>query len=178
MHRHQPYQKQGAQRRYRLFREAFDNACYASCRAISHGVERWTSEKLWGPVNSGWLSGGHNRRDECNKLMAAVPGEATPDSAIELLPGEVRRQLVWEESKRDILGQVRVHVLMQGRYSIRAGLLREAVSGLRTLELTTLAKGATRSRSGDAGSNSRTDSKIKWGLLVRDIYAPQGANSH
>ena len=27
-------------------------------------------------------------------------------------------------------------------------------------------------------SNSRTDGKTKWGLLVRDIYAPQGANSH
>ncbi len=28
-------------------------------------------------------------------------------------------------------------------------------------------------RSGDAGSNSRTDSRIKWGLLVRDIYTPR-----
>jgi S1-C subfamily serine protease len=80
----------------------YESSCYSSCQHVSHGIKGWTSEKPWGPVNSGWLGGGHNQTDECNKLIAAeLAGK--PDTQIELLPGG---QGKWEASKKDVLGRV------------------------------------------------------------------------
>jgi len=95
----------------------FDNSCYASCRAPSHGVETWTVEKTWGPVDSGWLSGGHNRRDECNKLIAAALA-ANPGAQIDLLPGEGATDTtgMWEESKKDVFGHVEYKYSCKGAF--------------------------------------------------------------
>lgn len=98
----------------------FANSCYASCRVPAHGVERWTVEKAWGPVDSGWLSGGHNRGDECNKLVAAAIA-ANPGAQIELLPGEGTPGStgMWEESKKDTFGHVEYRYFCKG--TLRSG---------------------------------------------------------
>jgi Trypsin-like peptidase domain len=84
----------------------FDDACYASCRTPSNGIEKWTTQVSWGPVDTGWLSGGHNQRDECNKVVAAALA-SDKDSAIEL-------QGTWEESKKDVLGTVQYRYYCKG----------------------------------------------------------------
>lgn len=84
----------------------FDNSCYASCRVRSHGVEKWSTETSWGPVDSGELPGGHTRKEECDKLIAtALAGQ--PDSRIDLLPGEGVKDTtgLWEEHHKDLVGQ-------------------------------------------------------------------------
>jgi hypothetical protein len=85
----------------------FDTACYAVCRNPTHGVERWTNSTPWGPESSGWLSGGHNRHDECSRLIAATLA-ATPNATIDLLPGEGVPETtgMWEQSKKDVFGKV------------------------------------------------------------------------
>jgi hypothetical protein len=80
----------------------FDESCYASCRSPSHGIERWTSEEPWGPIDSGWVSGGHNRVDECKKLIAGALA-SLPGGQIDLLPGD---QGMWETSQKDLFGHV------------------------------------------------------------------------
>lgn len=93
----------------------FKETCYASCRAPSHGVERWDSQQTWGPVNSGWMSGGHTRKSECNNLIAAAMA-ANPSAQIELLPGEGTPNStgMWEESKKDIFGHVEYKYYCKG----------------------------------------------------------------
>jgi len=93
----------------------FDNSCYASCRSPSHGVEKWLKEVQWGPVDSGWLPGGHNRPDECKKLIAAAIAN-NPGTQIELLPGEGNPDNtgMWEESKKDIYGHVEYKYFCKG----------------------------------------------------------------
>jgi S1-C subfamily serine protease len=81
---------------------AYENSCYSACRHVSHGVEGWTVERAWGPVDSGWVGGHHNRADECNKLIAAEIANKA-GAQIELLPGE---QGMWEDSNKDIYGHV------------------------------------------------------------------------
>jgi hypothetical protein len=95
----------------------FDDACYASCRAESHGVEKWTTVKPWGPVESGWLGGGHNRREVCNSLIAGELA-ANPGGAIELLPGEGTPNTtgMWEDNKRDPLGHVEYKYYCKGTF--------------------------------------------------------------
>lgn len=95
----------------------FDSSCYASCRAPAHGVEKWTIEKTWGPVDSGWLSGGHNRGDECNKLIAAALA-ANSGAQIDLLPGEGSPNTtgMWEESKKDVFGHVEYKYYCKGTF--------------------------------------------------------------
>jgi S1-C subfamily serine protease len=95
----------------------FATSCYASCRAPAHGVEKWTVEKPWGPVDSGWLAGGHNRRDECNKLIAAAV-TANPGAQIDLLPGEGTADTtgMWEESKKDLFGKVEYKYYCKGTF--------------------------------------------------------------
>lgn len=84
----------------------FDNSCYASCRAPSHGIEKWSMETEWGPVSSGELPGGHTRKGECDKLIAAALA-GQPNSRIDLLPGEGVKDVtgMWEDSHKDVLGQ-------------------------------------------------------------------------
>lgn len=97
----------------------FDAACYASCRAPSHGVESWTSQIPWGPLDSGWVGGGHNRISECNALMASTLVNASPGSMIDLLPGDAG---MWEESRKDLFtGRV------DYKYSCRGTLKSEPV---------------------------------------------------
>jgi hypothetical protein len=85
----------------------FENSCYTFCRATSHGIEKWTSEGPWGPVNSGELPGGHTRKGECDKLIAAALA-GHPDSQIDLLPGEGVADAtgMWEDSHKDVLGEM------------------------------------------------------------------------
>jgi hypothetical protein len=82
---------------------------------VEHGLEKWTSEEPWGPVDSGWLPGGHNQQDECNKLKAATLA-ITPNSEIQLLPGKAG---MWEQSKKDVLGHVEYKYYCKG--VIRSG---------------------------------------------------------
>ncbi|MGE4045291.1 MAG: serine protease [Acetobacteraceae bacterium] len=88
----------------------YENSCFSLCRHSSHGIERWGTQKDWGPVNSGWLDGGHNPADECNKLVAAALA-GKPDAQIEFLPGE-RGQ--WQESKKDVFGHVEYRYSCKG----------------------------------------------------------------
>lgn len=90
----------------------FDSSCYATCRDRSHGIERWETQKPWGPVNSGWLDGGHDQTNECKKLIAgALAGD--PEATITLLPG---KEGMWEESKKDIFGHVEYRYFCMGIY--------------------------------------------------------------
>lgn len=59
----------------------FDTSCYAFCRHPSHGIESWGVVRDWPGVSteypdgrawSGQLPGGHNRPQECAKLVAAA----------------------------------------------------------------------------------------------------------
>lgn len=77
-------------------------SCYSTCRVQEHGIDRWASEEPWGPVNSGWLGGGHNQSAECSKLIAGALAN-NPGAQIELLPETAGK---WEESKKDVLGRV------------------------------------------------------------------------
>jgi hypothetical protein len=92
----------------------FDDACYASCRAQAHGIERWSREVPWGPVNSGWLPGGHSQSTECKKLVAGALANS-PGSAIELTPGSG----TWEKSKKDVFGKVEYKYFCKG--TLRSG---------------------------------------------------------
>lgn len=88
----------------------FDTSCFASCRAKTNGIEKWTSEVPWGPVDSGWLPGGHGQETECAKLIAAaLVGQ--PDARIDLLPGN---QGKWEQSEKDIIGHVQYKYFCKG----------------------------------------------------------------
>jgi hypothetical protein len=95
----------------------FDLACYASCRSPSHDVEKWTVERPWGPVNTGWVSGGHTRRGECDKLIAAELA-ANPGAKIDLLPGEGTPQTtgMWEASQKDVFGHVDYMYFCKGTF--------------------------------------------------------------
>ncbi len=66
--------------------QPFDKTCFAFCRAPQHGIESWAVEKPW-YQNSGKLPGGHNRTDECKKLIAAAT-VGDPTARIDLDPGE------------------------------------------------------------------------------------------
>ncbi|RBP11403.1 trypsin-like peptidase [Roseiarcus fermentans] len=91
----------------------YDNACYASCRAPSHGVERWSSETPW-TSNSGELPGGHNESDECAKLIVSTLG-GNPNARIDLLPGSGDPSKgMWEESHKDLIGQMHYTYYCQG----------------------------------------------------------------
>jgi hypothetical protein len=98
----------------------FESSCYAKCRNSSHGVERWSSEKEWGPVNTGWLGGGNNPRTQCALLVAAT--QATiPGSNVELLAGEGDSSKgMWEKSKKDALGHVEYKYYCRGRLKMGA----------------------------------------------------------
>lgn len=93
----------------------FDEACYASCRHVSHGIERWEREAPWGPKNTGWLGGGNNRTDQCNSIIAAEKA-SDPAVEIELLPGEGIENLtgMWEKSKIDVFGRVEYKYFCKG----------------------------------------------------------------
>lgn len=94
---------------------AFDTSCYASCRDPSHGVERWATENNWGPVQTGWLGGGNSRSAQCGLLMAADQAR-TPNSLIELLPGEGDSSKgMWEDSNKDVFGHVEYRYHCQGK---------------------------------------------------------------
>jgi hypothetical protein len=95
--------------------QPFEDSCFAFCRNEAHGVERWSIERPW-QANSGEVSGGHNRTDECKKLMsAALVGQ--PDARIELLPGEGDSSKgMWEEVKTEFSGQVHYKYFCQGTY--------------------------------------------------------------
>lgn len=87
----------------------FDNTCYTFCRAPAHGIEKWASEIPW-TASSGELPGGHNRKDECDKLIAgAIAGH--PDSSIELAPGDAG---MWEDNSKDILGSMHYNYHCRG----------------------------------------------------------------
>lgn len=110
----------------------FDDACYANCRAQPHGIESWSSQVPWGPVDSGWLPGGHSPSGECQKLMAGAMG-ASPGSFVELTSGEGDSSKgMWEESKRDVLGNVQYRYFCKG--TIKTGPIykesRSPVCGL------------------------------------------------
>jgi hypothetical protein len=73
----------------------YPERCYAACRVEAHGIEGWQSSRKWGPANSGWLPGGHNQVDECNKLVA---GElAKPENR----GGSIEVSRRWEDRKKD-----------------------------------------------------------------------------
>lgn len=95
--------------------QPFENSCFAFCRNETHGVEKWSIERPW-QANSGEVPGGHNRTDECKKLMsAALVGQ--PDARIELLPGEGDPSKgMWEEVKTSFPGQVHYKYFCQGTY--------------------------------------------------------------
>jgi hypothetical protein len=96
----------------------FDNSCYTFCRAPSHGIEKWTSETSW-TTNSGEVSGGHTRRGECDKLIAATLA-GNLNARIDLLPGEGTPQNgMWEESHKDFAGQM--HYTYYCRGTLRSG---------------------------------------------------------
>lgn len=92
----------------------FATECYATCRAPAHGVERWTTQQPWGPVNSGWLGGGHNPSAECANIIAGVVSNSP--SVVELLPGQGDSYTsgMWEESKKDIFGRVEYRYFCRG----------------------------------------------------------------
>ena len=90
----------------------FDDSCYALCRNQSHGIEKWETEVGWGPESTGWLGGGHNQQDECNKIIAGALA-SRPDAQISLLPGSAG---MWEESRKDILGHVEYKYYCRGTY--------------------------------------------------------------
>jgi hypothetical protein len=91
----------------------FENSCYAFCRAPENGVEKWTSETPW-VSNSGELPGGHNRHDECAKLIAATLA-GNPNARIDLLPGEGDSTTgMWETSHKDFVGQMHYTYYCQG----------------------------------------------------------------
>lgn len=94
---------------------SFDDSCYARCQHASHGVRGWDVETTWGPVNTGWLGGGHNPTDECNKLIAAELA-SKPGAQIELLPGKDGR---WETHYKDLLGRVEYKYFCKG--TLRSG---------------------------------------------------------
>lgn len=101
----------------------FENSCYSFCRAAAHGVEKWTSEKEWGPYDSGELSGGHNQTDECNKITASAVA-LQPGAQIELYPGQAGK---WETVRKDLAGQV--HYIYYCKGIIRTGpIYKEAQS--------------------------------------------------
>lgn len=96
----------------------FENSCYALCRAPSHGIESWSSETAW-LTNSGEVPGGHTRRGECDKLIAAtLAGNST--ARIDLVPGEGTPQTgMWEDSHKDSAGQM--HYTYYCRGTLRSG---------------------------------------------------------
>ncbi|UIN38463.1 S1 family peptidase [Methylobacterium oryzae] len=98
----------------------FADACYASCRVPAHGVEKWSSEVPWGPVDSGELSGGHTRKGECDKLIAAALA-GHPNSQIDLLPGEGIPDStgMWENAHKDFAGQMHYTYYCKG--TLRSG---------------------------------------------------------
>ena len=91
----------------------FDQSCYATCRRPAHGVERWGVSTPWGPVNTGWLGGGHDGHRECDALIAGALARQ-PDATIALDTG---RNGVWEESKKDLLGHVEYKYFCKGTFS-------------------------------------------------------------
>lgn len=94
---------------------SYPDRCYATCRHQSHGIEGWAREEGWGPVNSGWLPGGHNQPGECAKLVAAAL-TSQPGAQIELLPGN---RGMWETKDRDVFGHTEYKYYCQG--TLRAG---------------------------------------------------------
>ncbi len=88
----------------------YANSCYASCRSPANGIEGWSATQPWGPVNSGWVSGGHDRPTECNKLIAGAKA-ANPSAEITLSPGDAG---MWEESKKDIIGHAEYRYFCAG----------------------------------------------------------------
>lgn len=80
----------------------FASSCYGSCRVPENGIETWTVTKPWGPVNSGWVDGGHDQSTECDKLIAGALAN-NPSAQIALNPGRAGK---WEESDKDWLGHV------------------------------------------------------------------------
>jgi hypothetical protein len=93
----------------------FENSCFAFCRSPAHGIESWGVERSW-QMDSGEVSGGHNRQDECNKLISAsVAG--SPGAQIELLPGEGNPSTgMWEENHKDFGGQVHYKYFCKGTF--------------------------------------------------------------
>lgn len=90
----------------------FQQACYASCRIPVNGVERWNVSRPWGPENSGWVGGGHDRQSECNKMMAgALAGN--PSARITLNSGDSG---MWEDSKKDWAGHAEYKYFCAGTY--------------------------------------------------------------
>jgi hypothetical protein len=92
----------------------FDDSCYGFCASPTHGIDRWSSQETW-EANSGELAGGHTRRGECEKLIAASLA-SHPNSQIDLLPGEGTPSItgMWEDSHKDILGQVHYTYFCKG----------------------------------------------------------------
>ena len=88
----------------------FDDTCYTTCRAPGHGIERWSSQTTWGPVGSGWVSGGHDRASECQKLIAAALVNSL-GSSLDLAPGDAG---MWDENKNDITGRVEYKYFCRG----------------------------------------------------------------
>lgn len=86
-------------------------SCFAKCRHESHGLEKWTVDKPWAK-DSGWVPGGHNGPDECDKLMAASLVN-NADAEIVLSPGNNGTR---EESKKDLLGKVEYRYFCAGRF--------------------------------------------------------------
>lgn len=91
---------------------AFASSCYAMCRAPSNGIESWTVSKPWGPINSGWLNGGHDQTIECGNLMAGALAN-NPTAEITLLPGNSGK---WEDSRKDWLGHAEYKYFCRGTF--------------------------------------------------------------
>lgn len=90
----------------------YKQSCYATCRLPVNGVERYNISRPWGPVDSGWVGGGHSNDRECAKIIAgALAGN--PTARIVLAPGKAG---MWEDSKKDWLGKLEYKYHCRGTY--------------------------------------------------------------
>lgn len=107
----------------------FDQSCYATCRDAAHGIEHWGSQQSWGPVDTGWLPGGHNGQSECSARIASALVDK-PGAVIALDEG---RNGMWEESKKDLLGHVEYKYFCKGKILTQPVYreMRSAQCGLR-----------------------------------------------
>ncbi len=83
----------------------YDLSCYQSCPNPSK-VVGWTSQIPWSSGSSGWMSGGHNQTDECNKMVAAFLANR-PGMQIDIKDRG-------ENSKKDVFGHVEYEYFCSG----------------------------------------------------------------
>lgn len=88
----------------------YDISCYQTCPNPSK-IVGWAVQHPWNSGSSGWIGGGHNRTQECNKMVAAFKA-SHPGVNIEITS-------TGENHKKDLLGHVEYEYFCSG--TMRSG---------------------------------------------------------